>query len=144
MYLLKKRAKLKLLPSTAVFIFPVCRCGRSAANKLRKWPAEHLKDAVWGHGYQIRGRGRRKAQERSASRILKWFRYSVMSDDISLMRCLICSSGPCLGSAVLEDCALCQETIPSSELAAKAREGQFEGWYSTLVRWHTNKAFGIV
>uniref|UniRef100_A0A8C1WZD7 Lateral signaling target protein 2 homolog n=1 Tax=Cyprinus carpio TaxID=7962 RepID=A0A8C1WZD7_CYPCA len=34
--------------------------------------------------------------------------------------------GPCLGSAVLEDCALCQETISSSELAAKAREGQFE------------------
>lgn len=33
--------------------------------------------------------------------------------------------GPCL-SAVLEDCALCQETISSSELAAKAREGQFE------------------
>uniref|UniRef100_A0A4W6FHU0 Lateral signaling target protein 2 homolog n=1 Tax=Lates calcarifer TaxID=8187 RepID=A0A4W6FHU0_LATCA len=29
-------------------------------------------------------------------------------------------------SAVLEDCALCQETISSSELAAKAREGQFE------------------
>uniref|UniRef100_A0A672QSW3 Lateral signaling target protein 2 homolog n=1 Tax=Sinocyclocheilus grahami TaxID=75366 RepID=A0A672QSW3_SINGR len=34
--------------------------------------------------------------------------------------------GPCLASAVLEDCALCQETISSSELAAKAREGQFE------------------
>uniref|UniRef100_A0A9J8APK0 Lateral signaling target protein 2 homolog n=1 Tax=Cyprinus carpio carpio TaxID=630221 RepID=A0A9J8APK0_CYPCA len=34
--------------------------------------------------------------------------------------------GPCLGSAVLEDCALCQETISSSELAAKAREGHFE------------------
>ncbi|XP_065144652.1 lateral signaling target protein 2 homolog isoform X1 [Paramisgurnus dabryanus] len=34
--------------------------------------------------------------------------------------------GPCLGNAVLEDCALCQETISSSELAAKAREGQFE------------------
>ncbi|XP_052001248.1 lateral signaling target protein 2 homolog [Xyrauchen texanus] len=33
---------------------------------------------------------------------------------------------PCLGSAALEDCALCQETISSSELAAKAREGQFE------------------
>lgn len=30
-------------------------------------------------------------------------------------------------SAVLEDCALCQETISSSELAAKARDGQFEG-----------------
>ncbi|MEQ2182677.1 hypothetical protein GOODEAATRI_024693, partial [Goodea atripinnis] len=29
--------------------------------------------------------------------------------------------------SVLEDCALCQETISSSELAAKAREGQFEG-----------------
>ncbi|KAM9842050.1 lateral signaling target protein 2 homolog isoform 1-T1 [Aulostomus maculatus] len=35
-------------------------------------------------------------------------------------------SGPVLRSAVLEDCALCQETISSSELAAKAREGQFE------------------
>ncbi|XP_059209414.1 lateral signaling target protein 2 homolog isoform X2 [Centropristis striata] len=34
--------------------------------------------------------------------------------------------GPVLRSAVLEDCALCQETITSSELAAKAREGQFE------------------
>ncbi|XP_077477476.1 lateral signaling target protein 2 homolog isoform X1 [Stigmatopora argus] len=35
-------------------------------------------------------------------------------------------NGPVLRSAVLEDCALCQETISSSELAAKAREGQFE------------------
>ncbi|XP_071767068.2 lateral signaling target protein 2 homolog isoform X1 [Centroberyx gerrardi] len=35
-------------------------------------------------------------------------------------------AGPGLRSAVLEDCALCQETISSSELAAKAREGQFE------------------
>uniref|UniRef100_A0A1A8VBU4 Lateral signaling target protein 2 homolog n=1 Tax=Nothobranchius furzeri TaxID=105023 RepID=A0A1A8VBU4_NOTFU len=35
-------------------------------------------------------------------------------------------AGPALPSAVLEDCALCQETISSSELAAKAREGQFE------------------
>ncbi|XP_070835562.1 lateral signaling target protein 2 homolog isoform X2 [Chaetodon trifascialis] len=34
--------------------------------------------------------------------------------------------GPVMRSAVLEDCALCQETISSSELAAKAREGQFE------------------
>ncbi|XP_028251201.1 lateral signaling target protein 2 homolog isoform X2 [Parambassis ranga] len=34
--------------------------------------------------------------------------------------------GPVLRSAVLEDCALCQETISSSELAAKAREGKFE------------------
>lgn len=33
---------------------------------------------------------------------------------------------PGLCSAVLEDCALCQETISSSELAAKARDGQFE------------------
>ncbi|XP_074548640.1 lateral signaling target protein 2 homolog isoform X2 [Halichoeres trimaculatus] len=36
------------------------------------------------------------------------------------------NKGPVLRSAVLEDCALCQETISSSELAAKAREGQFE------------------
>ncbi|XP_057714948.1 lateral signaling target protein 2 homolog isoform X2 [Corythoichthys intestinalis] len=35
-------------------------------------------------------------------------------------------NGPVLRSAVLEDCALCQETISSSELAAKAREGHFE------------------
>ncbi|XP_034003915.1 lateral signaling target protein 2 homolog isoform X1 [Trematomus bernacchii] len=35
-------------------------------------------------------------------------------------------AGPVLRNAVLEDCALCQETISSSELAAKAREGQFE------------------
>uniref|UniRef100_A0A3Q1F6N0 Zinc finger, FYVE domain containing 28 n=1 Tax=Acanthochromis polyacanthus TaxID=80966 RepID=A0A3Q1F6N0_9TELE len=34
--------------------------------------------------------------------------------------------GPVMRSAVLEDCALCQETVSSSELAAKAREGQFE------------------
>nr|XP_020446612.1 lateral signaling target protein 2 homolog [Monopterus albus] len=34
--------------------------------------------------------------------------------------------GPVLHSAMLEDCALCQETISSSELAAKVREGQFE------------------
>uniref|UniRef100_A0A4W5RSL1 Lateral signaling target protein 2 homolog n=1 Tax=Hucho hucho TaxID=62062 RepID=A0A4W5RSL1_9TELE len=33
---------------------------------------------------------------------------------------------PGLRSAVLEDCSLCQETISSSELAAKALEGQFE------------------
>ncbi|MEE6462684.1 hypothetical protein FKM82_001672 [Ascaphus truei] len=32
-----------------------------------------------------------------------------------------------LRSAALEDCALCQETISSSELAAKARDGEFEG-----------------
>ncbi|XP_075202928.1 lateral signaling target protein 2 homolog isoform X1 [Anomaloglossus baeobatrachus] len=31
-----------------------------------------------------------------------------------------------LRSAALEDCALCQETISSSELAAKARDGDFE------------------
>ncbi|XP_018083568.1 lateral signaling target protein 2 homolog isoform X2 [Xenopus laevis] len=31
-----------------------------------------------------------------------------------------------LRSAALEDCALCQETITSSELAAKARDGEFE------------------
>ncbi|KAJ7990757.1 hypothetical protein DPEC_G00290220 [Dallia pectoralis] len=34
--------------------------------------------------------------------------------------------GPGLRSAVLEDCALCQETLSTSELAAKAQEGQFE------------------
>ncbi|KAM8833731.1 lateral signaling target protein 2 homolog isoform 2-T2 [Synchiropus picturatus] len=33
---------------------------------------------------------------------------------------------PVVLSSVLEDCALCQETVSSSELAAKAREGQFE------------------
>uniref|UniRef100_A0A4W4EM05 Lateral signaling target protein 2 homolog n=1 Tax=Electrophorus electricus TaxID=8005 RepID=A0A4W4EM05_ELEEL len=31
-----------------------------------------------------------------------------------------------VGSARLEDCALCQESMSSSELAAKARNGQFE------------------
>uniref|UniRef100_H3BW55 Lateral signaling target protein 2 homolog n=1 Tax=Tetraodon nigroviridis TaxID=99883 RepID=H3BW55_TETNG len=35
-------------------------------------------------------------------------------------------AGPVLRSAVLEDCVLCQEAISSSEVAAKAREGQFE------------------
>ncbi|XP_033844382.1 lateral signaling target protein 2 homolog isoform X1 [Periophthalmus magnuspinnatus] len=34
--------------------------------------------------------------------------------------------GPVLRNAVLEDCALCQESVSSSELAAKARDGQFE------------------
>uniref|UniRef100_A0A8C3BLG8 Zinc finger FYVE-type containing 28 n=1 Tax=Cairina moschata TaxID=8855 RepID=A0A8C3BLG8_CAIMO len=32
-----------------------------------------------------------------------------------------------LRNAALEDCALCQESISSSELAAKARDGDFEG-----------------
>ncbi|XP_048851927.1 lateral signaling target protein 2 homolog isoform X3 [Brienomyrus brachyistius] len=35
-------------------------------------------------------------------------------------------AGPGLLNAVLEDCSLCQETITSSELAAKAQDGQFE------------------
>ncbi|XP_026875401.2 lateral signaling target protein 2 homolog [Electrophorus electricus] len=34
--------------------------------------------------------------------------------------------GSRVGSARLEDCALCQESMSSSELAAKARNGQFE------------------
>ncbi|KPP63266.1 hypothetical protein Z043_118491, partial [Scleropages formosus] len=34
---------------------------------------------------------------------------------------------PGLRRAVLDDCTLCQETVSSSELAAKARDGQFEG-----------------
>ncbi|KAL4660992.1 lateral signaling target protein 2-like [Arapaima gigas] len=33
---------------------------------------------------------------------------------------------PGLRRAILDDCALCQETVSSSELAAKARDGQFE------------------
>uniref|UniRef100_A0A8D0CAT8 Lateral signaling target protein 2 homolog n=1 Tax=Scleropages formosus TaxID=113540 RepID=A0A8D0CAT8_SCLFO len=33
---------------------------------------------------------------------------------------------PGLRRAVLDDCTLCQETVSSSELAAKARDGQFE------------------
>ncbi|KAI4873329.1 hypothetical protein NFI96_029087 [Prochilodus magdalenae] len=41
-------------------------------------------------------------------------------------RLFVCISGPSLGSGGLEDCALCQETISSTELAAKARDGQFE------------------
>ncbi|KAG9338550.1 hypothetical protein JZ751_025608 [Albula glossodonta] len=36
------------------------------------------------------------------------------------------SPGPGLCSPMLEDCALCQETVTSSELAAKAREGHFD------------------
>ena len=32
-----------------------------------------------------------------------------------------------LRSAALEDCALCQETLSSSELAAKTRDGDLEG-----------------
>lgn len=44
-----------------------------------------------------------------------------------LLLLLRCPAGPVLRSAVLEDCALCQETVSSSEVAAKACEGQFEG-----------------
>lgn len=32
-----------------------------------------------------------------------------------------------LRSAALEDCALCQETLSSSDLAAKTRDGDLEG-----------------
>ncbi|OWK13762.1 hypothetical protein Celaphus_00017270, partial [Cervus elaphus hippelaphus] len=42
-----------------------------------------------------------------------------------------------LRSAALEDCALCQETLSSSELAAKTRDGDLEGgtrWSLTLSR----------
>lgn len=42
-------------------------------------------------------------------------------------------AGPRVGSAGLEDCALCQETMTSSELAAKARDGQFEGQQCVLI-----------
>lgn len=38
-----------------------------------------------------------------------------------------------LRSAALEDCALCQETVSSSELAAKTRDGDFEGMWDSLV-----------
>lgn len=38
-----------------------------------------------------------------------------------------------LRSAALEDCALCQETVSSSELAAKTRDGDFEGVWEALV-----------
>lgn len=42
-----------------------------------------------------------------------------------------------LRSAALEDCALCQETVSSSELAAKTRDGDFEGTWEALVwTWH--------
>lgn len=37
-----------------------------------------------------------------------------------------------LRSAALEDCALCQETVSSSELAAKTRDGDFEGMCRSL------------
>lgn len=47
-------------------------------------------------------------------------------------RLLWCPAGPVLRSAVLEDCTLCQETISSSEVAAKACEGQFEGQGNSL------------
>lgn len=38
-----------------------------------------------------------------------------------------------LRSAALEDCALCQETVSSSELAAKTRDGDFEGMCEAVV-----------
>lgn len=51
-----------------------------------------------------------------------------MSALVKFNRLLLwCPAGPVLRSAVLEDCALCQETVSSSEVAAKACEGQFEG-----------------
>lgn len=37
-----------------------------------------------------------------------------------------------LRSAALEDCALCQETLSSSELAAKTRDGDLEGGWGAL------------
>lgn len=41
-----------------------------------------------------------------------------------------------LRSAALEDCALCQETVSSSELAAKTRDGDFEGmWEAQVWTW---------
>lgn len=58
---------------------------------------------------------------------------SEYEDDLNLILVMYLLSytvfiaGPRIGSAGLEDCALCQETMTSSELAAKARDGQFEG-----------------
>lgn len=37
-----------------------------------------------------------------------------------------------LRSAALEDCALCQETLSSSELAAKTQDGDLEGAWGAL------------
>ncbi|KAK7904388.1 hypothetical protein WMY93_016995 [Mugilogobius chulae] len=51
------------------------------------------------------------------------------SDLRSILKTLfevMATKSPVLRSAVLEDCALCQESISSSELAAKTRDGQFE------------------
>lgn len=36
----------------------------------------------------------------------------------------------------MEDCALCQESISSSELAAKARDGDFEGTLFYSEKWN--------
>lgn len=57
-----------------------------------------------------------------------------MSALVNFNRLLLlwCPAGPVLRSAVLEDCALCQETVSSSEVAAKACEGQFEGQENPL------------
>lgn len=46
------------------------------------------------------------------------------------MNCFTVNHG--LRNAALEDCALCQESISSSELAAKARDGDFEGIFFFL------------
>lgn len=40
-----------------------------------------------------------------------------------------------LRSAALEGCALCQETLSSSELAAKTRDGDFEGEWEAWGQW---------
>lgn len=53
--------------------------------------------------------------------------YFSIRDNSSHPFFLLTPADSALRSAVLEDCALCQETISSTELAAKAREGQFEG-----------------
>lgn len=39
-----------------------------------------------------------------------------------------------LRSAALDDCALCQETLSSSDLAAKTRDGDLEGAWGALVQ----------
>ncbi|XP_072563507.1 lateral signaling target protein 2 homolog isoform X2 [Paramormyrops kingsleyae] len=52
--------------------------------------------------------------------------FEVMASKLELESNNKPKNGPGLLNAVLEDCSLCQETITSSELAAKARDGQFE------------------
>lgn len=58
----------------------------------------------------------------------EYFEYKLEKYELKyFLVCFTVNQG--LRNAALEDCALCQESISSSELAAKARDGDFEGTF---------------